>query len=268
MGSAALKDNKQPLVSAAVNDNIQGVASASVQDTSVLVSAASTSLGDILHRRLAQPENSESSAHLSAASDHRQEVMTEPMETQEGADLSAMPSLEDDAAMAQATSLAEENDGGIRLRTLVLVLAISVPLVVFAYGLIYPTMVCQGQSHQWQTFSPDSELSTSKIMEDQQVFERHLVQIRRGEININNQRFPLYKELNPSDHFAQQTKDGFKGSYSNHVVDRMKYKFEFNKSTGELSVDTLSNGVRYFEGQSGRVEVFSNFKGQCENRWF
>jgi uncharacterized tellurite resistance protein B-like protein len=159
-------------------------------------------------------------------------------------------------------------DGGIRLRTLLMVVGISVPLVGYAYGLIYPTMVCQGPSHQWQKWTPDGDGETSRVINDQTTMERHLIQIRRGEISVTNQRFPLYKELNQSNHFAQQTDAGFKGSYSTHTVDQMKYNFDFSRPKSELRIETESAGIRYIDGQSGHIEVFSVFKGTCENRWF
>ena len=265
VASAAVKDNKQPVASAAVKDNIQALSAASVQDAIAALPPQGSSLGDILHTRLAQGEPADSDQNLSGDTAQAQSAVAHA-ESSDLQDLDGMSSQEAELAALETSSL-EEEDGGIRLRTLVLVFVISLPLVVLAYGWIYPTMVCQGQSHQWQTFSPDNDVSGPKIMEDQQIFERHLLQIRRGEVNINNQRFPLYKELNPHNHFAQQTKDGFKGTYSNHVVDSMRFAFMFNKTTGELTINANSEGVRYFDGESGRVEVFSNFKGQCENRW-
>ncbi len=159
-------------------------------------------------------------------------------------------------------------DGGIRLRTLLMVVGVSVPLVGYAYGLIYPTMVCQGPSHQWQKWTPDGDGETSRVINDQTTMERHLIQIRRGEISVTNQRFPLYKELNQSNHFAQQTDAGFKGSYSTHTLDQMKYNFDFSRPKSELRIETESAGIRYIDGQSGHIEVFSVFKGTCENRWF
>ncbi len=159
-------------------------------------------------------------------------------------------------------------DGGIRLRSLLLVIGVSLPLVGFAYGLIYPTMVCQGPSHQWQQWTPDDDAEASRVINDQTTTERHLIQIRRGEIHVANQRFPLYKELNQSNHFAQQTERGFKGTYSTHTVDQMTYVFNFFRDPDQLHVETQSAGIRYIDGQSGHIEVFSVFKGQCENRWF
>lgn len=159
-------------------------------------------------------------------------------------------------------------DGGIRLRSLLLVAGISIPLVGFAYGLIYPTMTCQGPSHQWQKWTPDSEGSLTRVINDQIVTEHHLIQIRRGEVNVTNQRFPLYKELNQSNHFAQQTDKGFHGSYSMHIVDAMHYTFEYLRDTSQLNIKTESAGIRYIDGQSGHIEVFTVFQGQCDNRWF
>ena len=159
-------------------------------------------------------------------------------------------------------------DGGIRLRSLLLMVGISIPLVGYAYGLIYPTLVCQGPAHHWQKWTPDDDNGSSKIINDQLSTERHLIQIRRGEINVTNQRFPLYKELNQSNHFAQQTDAGFKGSYSTHTVDQMNYTFEYLSDSSQLNIQSQSAGIRYIDGQSGHIEVFSVFKGRCDNRWF
>ena len=177
-----------------------------------------------------------------------------------------------EASSSHAEQEAEFNsahiDGGIRLRSLLLMFGISIPLFGYAYGLIYPTMVCQGPTHQWQKWTPDGEASSSKVINDQVITERHLILIRRGEVNVTNQRFPLYKELNQSNHFAQQTDLGFKGSYSTHTVDQMNYVFEFLKDKNQLNIQSQSAGIRYIDGQSGHIEVFSVFKGQCDNRWF
>ena len=247
-----IEDNIQDTNSDLINANILSLESSPISSPKLFETPPSPNLSDILNSRL----------DPFGPGEMKQETATELSSLDESdADLQSGSDL-------QSVSLGENDVGGIRLRSLLLVVAISFPLVVFAYGLIYPTMVCQGESHQWQTFSPDGELSVPKVVEDQQIVERHLLQIRRGELNINNQRFPTYKELNPTNHFAEQTSDGFQGTYSNHVVDQMKYVFDFKKSTRELNITTKSEGVRFFDGESGRIEVFSNFKGQCENRWF
>jgi uncharacterized tellurite resistance protein B-like protein len=271
--SASVKDNIQAVVTPAVKDNVQEVGSDAVNNAQVLVPGANNSLGDILHTRLVQPQTAQSSTGLSdessqAPSTTAPNSVAQDRDEQEAQAGTHFSHEDDEVALLESTSLEEDDDGGIRLRTLVLVAAISFPLVVFAYGLVYPTMVCQGQSHQWQTFSPDNEQSSTQMLEDQQIAEWHLLQIRKGEINVNNQRFPLYKELSSSNHFATKTASGFQGVFSNHLVDQMQYTFEYVKSSGELNINTKSEGIRYFDGQSGRVEVNSTFKGQCENRWF
>ena len=249
------------------DENIQLIQANHILDSEAIASNHKSKLGDILHQRIGS---------LLPLDEHPSKAPTATV--QEAADglpahdpasmASTVQPNEDGESLNLELPVEEELDGGIRLRSLLLLLAVSCPLVVFAYGWIYPTMVCQGQAHQVQSWSPDGELSEPRVIEDDRQPERHLLQIRRGEVNINNQRFPLFKELNPSNHFAQNTPEGFNGSYTNHVVDRMDYAFSYNKRNGELSIVSKSDGVRYFDGQSGRVEITSNFKGQCENRWF
>jgi hypothetical protein len=249
------------------DDNIQLIQANHILDSEAIASNHKSQLSDILHQRIGSllPLNE----HPSKAQTETLQVTADWLSAHDPATiaLTVQPN-EDGESQDLELPVEEELDGGIRLRSLLLLLAVSCPLVVFAYGWIYPTMVCQGQAHQVQSWSPDGELSEPRVIEDDHQPERHLLQIRRGEVNINNQRFPLFKELNPSNHFAQNTHEGFNGSYTNHVVDRMDYAFTYNKRNGELSIISKSDGVRYFDGQSGRVEITSNFKGQCENRWF
>ena len=249
------------------DDNIQLIQANHILDSEAIASNHKSQLSDILHQRIGSllPLNE----HPSKAQTETLQVTADWLSAHDPASMaSTVQPNEDGESLNLELPVEEELDGGIRLRSLLLLLAVSCPLVVFAYGWIYPTMVCQGQAHQVQSWSPDGELSEPRVIEDDRQPERHLLQIRRGEVNINNQRFPLFKELNPSNHFAQNTHEGFNGSYTNHVVDRMDYAFTYNKRNGELSIASKSYGVRYFDGQSGRVEITSNFKGQCENRWF
>ena len=169
--------------------------------------------------------------------------------------------------------LAEEEEstlghdqGGIRVRTLLLVLCISMPMVILAYGLIFPTLNCQGTVHRVQHWHPEG--AASQTLLDETNPERQLMQIRRGEINLNNQRFPLYKELNPNNHIAMQTNTGFRGVYSTYAADQMNYAFDFDREKGELKITTRSSGVRFIDGQSGKIDVLSDFIGRCDNRWY
>jgi uncharacterized tellurite resistance protein B-like protein len=249
------------------DENIQLIQANHILDSEAIASNHKSKLGDILHQRIGSLLPLDE--HPSKAPTATVQDAADGLPAHDPASMaSTVQPNEDGESLNLELPVEEELDGGIRLRSLLLLLAVSCPLVVFAYGWIYPTMVCQGQAHQVQSWSPDGELSEPRVIEDDRQPERHLLQIRRGEVNINNQRFPLFKELNPSNHFAQNTPEGFNGSYTNHVVDRMDYAFSYNKRNGELSIASKSDGVRYFDGQSGRVEITSNFKGQCENRWF
>ena len=249
------------------DENIQLIQANHILDSEAIASNHKSKLGDILHQRIGSLLPLDE--HPSKAPTATVQDAADGLPAHDPASMaSTVQPNEDGESLNLELPVEEELDGGIRLRSLLLLLAVSCPLVVFAYGWIYPTMVCQGQAHQVQSWSPDGELSEPRVIDNDRQPERHLLQIRRGEVNINNQRFPLFKELNPSNHFAQNTPEGFNGSYTNHVVDRMDYAFSYNKRNGELSIVSKTDGVRYFDGQSGRVEITSNFKGQCENRWF
>lgn len=260
--STALGKNLQAIESTALGKNLQEIHPDSIQDSTADLPRPAMRLDEILHKRLT-PDEATHVPQMSTDLASTEETTTPPALTE-----SQKVETSGGKHPQPILQFLVDEDGGIRLRTLLLVFAISLPMVVMAYGFIYPTMVCQGHAHQMQTFTPDDETSSPKVIEDQRIFERHLVQIRRGEILINNQRFPFYKELNPNNHFATQNKEGFEGNYSSHVVDRVNHEFDYNKAKRELALHTQTEGVRFIDGQSGRVEVVSKFQGQCESHWF
>ena len=96
----------------------------------------------------------------------------------------------------------------------------------------------------------------------------HKLEIRRGEVYLDNHRFPLYKELNRDNHFAAQTPLGFHGSYTTHAVENMSYAFEFNTAKQSLNIYTQSSGIRFIDGEVGQMKVSAVFTGQCEKPWF
>lgn len=94
------------------------------------------------------------------------------------------------------------------------------------------------------------------------------IEIRRGEIYLDNHRFPLYKELNRDNHFAAVTSSGFQGSYISQAVENMAYAFDFNTATQELKIYTHSSGLRFIDGEVGQMKLSAVFTGQCKKRWF
>jgi hypothetical protein len=145
---------------------------------------------------------------------------------------------------------------------------IAMPMGVFGYGAIYPSLNCQGQTQQSRFWTTPAESGSTSVMQENKMTEMHKLEIRRGEVYLDNHRFPLYKELNRDNHFAAQTPFGFHGSYTTHAVESMSYAFEFNAQTQALRVFSQSSGMRFIDGEVGQMRVVAVFAGQCSKPWF
>jgi uncharacterized tellurite resistance protein B-like protein len=145
---------------------------------------------------------------------------------------------------------------------------IAMPMGVYGYGAIYPSLNCQGQTQQSRFWTTPGEAGSTSVMQENKMTEMHKLEIRRGEVYLDNHRFPLYKELNRDNHFAAQTPVGFHGSYTSHAVESMSYAFEFNAQTQALRVFSQSSGMRFIDGEVGQMRVVAVFVGQCSKPWF
>jgi hypothetical protein len=148
------------------------------------------------------------------------------------------------------------------------VVVIAMPMGVYGYGAIYPSLHCQGQTQQSRFWTTPGESGSTSVMQENKMAEMHKLEIRRGEVYLDNHRFPLYKELNRDNHFAAQTPVGFHGSYTSHAVESMSYAFEFNAQTQALRVFSQSSGMRFIDGEVGQMRVVAVFAGQCSKPWF
>lgn len=145
---------------------------------------------------------------------------------------------------------------------------VLLPLGVYAYGALYPSLSCQGQAQQSRFWTTEADATSTAMVQENRVAETHRIEIRRGEVYLDNQRFPLYKELNRDNHFAAQTPVGFHGAYTTHAVDNMSFAFDFNTATQALKIYTQSSGIRFIDGEVGQMKVTAVFAGQCEKPWF
>ena len=141
------------------------------------------------------------------------------------------------------------------------------PMGVYGYGALYPSLHCQGVTEQSRVWMIEAESGMSSASQDSRFAEMHRIEIRRGEVYLDNHRFPLYKELNKDNHFAAQTGQGFQGGYTKHSVENMSYAFDFNETTQALRVFSQSSGVRFIEGEEGHMRVIAVFTGKCEKPW-
>ena len=145
--------------------------------------------------------------------------------------------------------------------------AFVLPLGVYGYGAIYPSLNCQGQEQQTNLWTPQEDANSTSATQENRVAQTHRIEIRRGEIYLDNHRFPLYKELNRDNHFAAKTSSGFQGSYTSQAVENMAYAFDFNTATQSLKIYTHSLGLRFIDGEMGQMKLSAVFTGQCEKPW-
>jgi hypothetical protein len=146
--------------------------------------------------------------------------------------------------------------------------ALVLPLGVYAYGALYPTLSCQGLEQQTRLWTPQGDANSTSATQETRVAQTHRIEIRRGDIYLDNHRFPLYKELNRDNHFAAKTPAGFQGSYTSQAVENMAYAFDFNTATKALKIYTHSSGLRFIDGEMGQMKLSAVFSGQCEKPWF
>ena len=146
-------------------------------------------------------------------------------------------------------------------------IAFVLPMGVYGYGVIYPSHNCQGYEQQTRLWTNQGDASLASATQETQAAQAHRIEIRRGEIFLDNHRFPFYKELNQDNHFATKTSSGFHGSYTSHAVENMVYAFDFNTATQALKIYTQSSGLRFIDGEVGQMRVSAVFSGQCENPW-
>ena len=146
-------------------------------------------------------------------------------------------------------------------------IAFVLPMGVYGYGVIYPSHNCQGYEQQTRLWTNQGDTSLASATQETQAAQAHRIEIRRGEIFLDNHRFPIYKELNQDNHFATQTSSGFHGSYTSHAVENMVYAFDFNTATQTLKIYTQSSGLRFIDGEVGQMRVSAVFSGQCESPW-
>lgn len=174
-----------------------------------------------------------------------------------------------DAAGQRATSAAVAHSQNKKWLKLLggATIAFVLPMGVYGYGVIYPSHNCQGHEQQTRLWTTQGDVSLASATQETQAAQAHRIEIRRGEIFLDNHRFPFYKELNQDNHFATQTSSGFHGSYTSHAVENMVYAFDFNTATQALKIYTQSSGMRFIDGEVGQMRVSAVFSGQCENPW-
>lgn len=161
------------------------------------------------------------------------------------------------------------SDGSVDWRILLLLLAFfSLPAVIFGRDFLYPSQICHGVGQLERKWALQGSDNPSKVVHEESVSLTHSIRFSASQIWVDGQRFPLYKELNQTSHFAETTPQGVKGSFNTQGIAKTRYAFAYEQATQELRIDMQSSGLGTEEGQVGLVEENTSFTGRCSSHWF
>jgi hypothetical protein len=159
-------------------------------------------------------------------------------------------------------------DGSVDWRILLLLIVVfSMPAVMFGRSLLYPAQICQGTGQLERKWTEQGSDNPATLVNEESVSLSHSIQFSPSHVLLDGQRFPLYKELNQSSHFAQATSAGVKGSFNTHGIAKTRYTFVYDQAIQELRIDMQSTGLGTLEGRVGWVEENTSFTGRCANDW-
>jgi hypothetical protein len=183
----------------------------------------------------------------------------------------AVSSREDPLPAQNLATLADalDVDGGFDWRILsLLIFIICMPLGIFARGVFYPLQTCQGLGHQERKWMPQMGGTDSVVINQQSQPMSHTIKFSQTQVWVDGQRFPFYKELNQTSHFAVTSSRGIKGSFSSQGIETKRYAFDYDNKSQQLRIDIQSFGMGSIDGKDGLVQENSSFLGQCASQWF
>lgn len=96
----------------------------------------------------------------------------------------------------------------------------------------------------------------------------HTIKFSQTQVWVDGQRFPFYKELNQTSHFAVTSSTGIKGSFNSQGIETKRYAFDYDNKSQQLRIDIQSFGMGSIDGKDGLVQENSSFLGQCASQWF
>ena len=160
-------------------------------------------------------------------------------------------------------------DGSVDWRILwLLIVLFSMPAVMFGRSLLYPAQICQGTGQLERKWMEQGSGKPAVLINEESASLSHRIQFSPSHVLLDGQRFPLYKELNQSSHFAEATSAGIKGAFNTHGIAKTRYTFVYDQTIQELRIDMQSSGLGTLEGRVGWVEENTSFTGRCANDWF
>ena len=182
-----------------------------------------------------------------------------------------IPSVANEVTNPDPVSAAEPVlvDGSVDWRILwLLIVLFSMPAVMFGRSLLYPAQICQGTGQLERKWMEQGSGKPAVLINEESASLSHRIQFSPSHVLLDGQRFPLYKELNQSSHFAEATSAGIKGAFNTHGIAKTRYTFVYDQAIQELRIDMQSSGLGTLEGRVGWVEENTSFTGRCANDWF
>lgn len=150
----------------------------------------------------------------------------------------------------------------------IILLIIIVALIYFCFNqYYYPQRICSGDVKK-QLIWTNKLTNEKKILNDEKTPLVISFIFKRGAILINDDRFPLYKELNDVNNFAFKTESGYKGEYSQHGLlnQESNFKFRFDEITSVLYTENYATGMHIYENNMGTDNLKIEFSGNCSRK--
>ena len=134
--------------------------------------------------------------------------------------------------------------------------------------ILYPQRVCSGEVTQKLVWT-DNTTNERKILIDEKKPLLISFVFKRGAIYLNDDRFPLYKELSGVDNFAQKTESGYSGQYSQQGLlgQESNFTFRFNELTSMLFTENQAKGMHIYENKDGSDSLKIEFAGNCSRKF-
>jgi len=133
------------------------------------------------------------------------------------------------------------------------------------YEINYPKYLCKGELHQQKEWTDDQTGKKINLL-DRKTNIAISVIFKRGAIFLNDEKYPLYRELNYEDSYAEFTDTGFKGykKQFGFLEQKIETEFKFNKYSNSLYTSSIAGGMMAYENNMGHDRVSMEFVGACE----
>ena len=149
------------------------------------------------------------------------------------------------------------------------VMVFAVILIVYLFDqYFYPQRICSGEVTKKRIWK-DGVTHEQKILDDEKTSLAISFTFKRGAIYLNDDKFPLYKELSGVNNFAEKTESGYKGEYSQYGILHQEslFKFSFNEVTSMLYTENSAKGMHVYENKMGDDYSIINFVGTCKRKF-